>query len=184
MINMAANENISHTDPAALEIVRYPDLRLRRTCQKVTELNDELRRVVDRMFSLMGQANGVGLAAPQVGLAVCLFVASPTASPDDRRVYINPCLAGQEGSQDGQEGCLSFPGIYCRIKRYARTTIEATDLAGRRFQETGEGLAARIFQHEIEHLDGRLLVDRMGSVARLANRKALQELEQQAASKA
>ena len=81
--------------------------------------------------------------------------------------------------EEREEGCLSFPGITCRIKRHNIVTVQALDLEGEIFEETGEGLVARIFQHEIDHLDGRLLVDRMSSVAKLSNRKALKELQQQ-----
>ena len=136
-------------------------------------------RLAEKMFELMFQARGVGLAAPQVGLTVRLFVASPTYEPTDQRVYINPSILSADGTQEGEEGCLSFPGIVCNIKRANVVTIQATNLDGQVFQETGEGLAARIFQHESDHLDGRLLTDRMGTVARLANRRALRDLEEE-----
>ncbi len=125
----------------------------------------------------MFSANGVGLAGPQVGVTVRLFVASPTLEVLDRRVYVNPRIVSAEGSQDSEEGCLSFPGITCHVKRHDKVVIRAMDPNGEPFEETSEGLAARIFQHEGDHLDGRLLVDRMGSVAKLARRQALKELE-------
>ncbi|MCY2929066.1 MAG: peptide deformylase [Planctomycetota bacterium] len=169
-------------DIPALRILRYPDPRLRKECAPITSIDGDLRRLVDRMFELMFDVHGVGLAAPQVGVTVRLFVACPTGESDDRRVYINPRITSLDGSQEGEEGCLSFPGIYSKIKRADLAVIEAHDIDGRAFEETGQGLTARIFQHECEHLDGRLLVDRMGTVSKLANRRALKELEEKFAS--
>lgn len=179
---MATDEKTRGVGPAAPAILRYPDPRLQEVCRPVVEVDESVRELVARMFELMFEARGVGLAAPQVGVAVRLFVASPTCEPDDRRVYINPRIVAAEGMQEEEEGCLSFPGVACRVKRHQKVTIEATDLDGSRFQETGEGLLARIFEHESDHLDGRLLVDRMGTVARMANRKALKEMEEDFAS--
>ena len=169
-------------DILSLRILRYPDPRLRQVCTPVAAVDDDLRRLVDRMFDLMLEVHGVGLAAPQVGVTVRLFVACPTGEAADRRVYVNPRITALEGAQEGEEGCLSFPEIYSKIKRADLATIRALDLDGNAFEETGQGLAARIFQHETEHLDGRLLVDRMGVVAKLANRRALKELEEKFAS--
>lgn len=176
---MTGNEQINATDIDALRIVHYPDPRLMQMCRPLDVVDAAVRRLAAKMFELMFDFHGVGLAGPQVGLTVRLFVASPTFDPSDLRVYINPRILSSEGSQDGEEGCLSFPGISCTIKRANIATIEATDLDGQVFQETGEGLTARIFQHESDHLDGRLLVDRMGSVAKLANRRALKDLEEE-----
>lgn len=171
-------------DLPALRILRYPDPRLREVCTPAGPADDDLRRLVERMFELMFDVHGVGLAAPQVGVTVRLFVACPTGEPSDRRVYLNPRITVLDGSQEGEEGCLSFPGIYSKIKRADTATIQALDLDGNAFEETGRGLLARIYQHETEHLDGRLLVDRMGTVSKLANRRALKELEEKFASAA
>ncbi|HUT58451.1 MAG TPA: peptide deformylase [Phycisphaerae bacterium] len=177
---MSDSRRIAQADLAALEIVRYPDPRLMEACTSLAreEINDSLCALVERMFELMIPARGVGLAAPQVGIAARLFVASPTMKNDDRHVYVNPRIISADGWQDGDEGCLSFPGISCKIKRRAEVTIEALDLGGRPFQETARDLLARIFQHEIDHLDGKLLVDRMGTIARMGHRTALQQLEE------
>lgn len=161
-----------------MKILYYGDPRLREVCSSVDEATDPaVRSLVERMFELMFAAHGVGLAGSQVGVMVRLFVASPTFAEDDRRVYINPRIVSMSGAQDGEEGCLSFPNITCKVKRAKVVTICAVNLDGEKFEETGEGLTARIFQHESEHLDGRLLVDRMGSVAKLANRRVLKELQ-------
>jgi peptide deformylase len=172
------NEKIKQADLAGLRIIRYPDPRLTVVCTPVEAVDDSVRALIDRMFELMFDARGVGLAAPQVGVAVRLFVASATFDPAERGVYINPEIIAAEGAQDGDEGCLSFPGITCRVKRKKIATIRALGRDGNPFEQTGEDLLARIFQHESDHLEGKLLVDRMGSVAKLGNRRLLRELEE------
>jgi len=171
------NEDLRQIETGRLKIVHYPDPRLRETCAPVETVGDAVRALIDRMFELMFQFRGVGLAAPQVSVPLRLFVASPTFDPQDRHVFINPEIIDTQGRQDGEEGCLSFPGISCKIKRKRIATVRALGPDGQPFEKTGEDLFARIMQHEVDHLDGRLLVDRMGSVARLANRRALKELE-------
>jgi peptide deformylase len=177
-IEIEMNEKILQAEISHVRILRYPDPRLREVCTPVDVVDDSVRALIDRMFELMFESKGVGLAAPQVGVTVRLFIASPTFEEDDRRVYINPQIIAADGVQDGDEGCLSFPGIACKIKRKKHATIRALDRDGKEFEETGEDLLARIFQHENDHLDGRLLVDRMGTVARLANRRAIKDLEE------
>jgi len=178
MAEIQRNKMISPVEIAQLTLIKYPDPRLRKASARIERIDDWLKRLVDKMFEVMFEARGVGLAAPQLGVNVQLFVASATLEQADRRVYINPEILSSEGSQEEEEGCLSLPGVSCKIKRANVVTVEATDLSGRQFQETGKGLLARIFQHEIDHIEGRLILDRMGSVARLANRRAIKELEE------
>lgn len=168
---------LKSVDLAGLRIVHYPDPCLAKVAQELSEAYDSLAPLCDRMFELMFQARGVGLAAPQVGLSIRLFVATPSGEEADRRVYINPQLLGTEGKQEEEEGCLSVPGVGCSIKRYRTVTIQAIGLDGKPFEETGVDLAARVYQHETDHLEGTLILDRMGSVARMANRKSIRELE-------
>lgn len=176
---MSSNDIVSEVDIDKLAILRYPDPRLREVCMAVDPIDRPVADLVERMFELMFAARGVGLAAAQVGLAVRLFVTSPTFDIDDRQMFINPRVIGCDGWQEEEEGCLSFPEIHCRIKRRAEVTVEAFDLQGERFEQTACALTARIIQHEIDHLDGRLLVDRMGSVAKLTHRRTLKDLEAQ-----
>ena len=176
---MSENAKIRAADPTSLEIIHYPDPRLREVSTPVDTVDDAVRRIAERMFELMFASRGVGLAAPQVGVTVRLFVASPSFDPSDRRVYVNPEIVSAEGSQEGEEGCLSFPGVTCKIKRANVVTIRAIGIDGEIFEETGEDLTARIFLHEMDHINGRLIVDRMGSVAKLANRRAIKELEEE-----
>ncbi len=175
---MTSSQKIAQYDIETLTVVRYPDPRLAEVCTAVDSFDEPLRRLADKMFELMFQFKGVGLAANQAGVTIQLFVASPAYSQDDRRVYVNPKIIALEGNAENEEGCLSLPGINVKIKRRAIATIEAQDLDGKSFQETGEGLTARIFQHETDHLNGLLLVNKMGSVARLAYRRTIRELEE------
>jgi peptide deformylase len=175
---MSANHIIESIDLQELRVLRYPDPRLTKVCAPLEELNGPVGPLVERMFELMFAHRGVGLAGPQVGIGLRLFVASPAFEETDRRIYINPEIISLEGQQDGDEGCLSFPDIHCRIKRAQTVTVRAQSLDGTWFKETCADLAARIVQHESDHLDGRLLIDRMGTVAKLANRRALKELKE------
>jgi len=170
-------DRILDVDPAGLTVIKYPDPRLQQMAEPLEGVDDSVRAVIDRMFELMFEFRGVGLAAPQVALGVRLFVASPTFQADDRRVFVNPEIIAGEGAQEGEEGCLSLPGINCKIKRKRIVTVRALDRDGNEFEETFEDLPARIFQHETDHLNGKLLTDRMGTVAKLASRRTLKELE-------
>ena len=165
---------------SALRLMRFPDPVLAQVCAEVGEVDEDLRRLAEGMFKVMQAAGGMGLAAPQVGVPVQVFVVSPALLRGDHGgVYVNPRLIDQDGSEVAEEGCLSLPGVNCRIKRAQRVTIRATDLDGAAFSDQGEGLAARVFQHEMDHLNGVLIAERMSVVARLANRRTLKELRQQ-----
>jgi peptide deformylase len=176
---MDAREKISAADIESLQVIHYPDPRLMENCSPIETVDDEIRALAGRMRDLMFEAKGVGLAAPQVGVTVRMFLASPEFRPDETFVYINPEIVRTEGAMDGEEGCLSFPGIFCKVKRSAIITVRALGLDGEPFEQTLTELHSRIVQHENDHLDGRLLVHRMGSVAKLANRKALRSLEEE-----
>ena len=162
---------------AGLKVVKYPDPILSRRAAEVEQVDDGVRALARRMFEIMAASGGVGLAAPQVGVSARLFVASPggdDAGPE--QVYVNPRIVSREGSDVFEEGCLSVPGVTCKIKRSSEVTVRATGLEGREFVTRADGLLARIFQHEIDHLDGVLIADRMSPVARLAHRRTLKEL--------
>jgi len=127
----------------SLRIVRYPDLILRATCERIERIDDSHRALAAGMFQIMYASHGVGLAAPQVGRRIRLFVANPTAQPGQHeRVYINPEIVYQDGAEVGDEGCLSVPGVSCRIKRHTHVRLRAQDLEGKIFETTGEGLLA------------------------------------------
>lgn len=152
-----------------MEILPYPHPALNWKSKPILEINDDLRRVVAEMFQLMYQAKGIGLAANQVGLPYRLFILNLTADPeekDEEIVFINPEITKRKGTTEGEEGCLSFPGMYGQVKRAAKIDIEAFDLNGDCIEYSLDELAARAVQHETDHLDGVLFVDRMTDTAR------------------
>lgn len=170
-----------NVDPAALTILRYPHPALLRIARPVEAITGETREVAARMLELMHDARGVGLAAPQVGLSWRLFVANSGEEDEPDRVYVNPVLRNPEGGLEAhEEGCLSIPEVLGEVWRPPTITVEATDLEGERFSLRSSELLARVWQHETDHLDGRLIIHRFGQMAKLANRRVLKELERAA----
>ncbi len=165
-----------------LKIIHYPDPRLKKVSQPLEKPTAELKELAARMFQLMREHKGVGLAAPQVGLNIRMFVMNHTGEPKDDRVYINPTLTEAEGSEESEEGCLSLPGINANIVRDKTLRLRAIDLDGNPIDETQSGYVARVWQHEFDHLNGTLITDRMGAVAKMAARKKLRELEDEYAA--
>ncbi len=168
-------------------ILRYPDAALRERSRDVTAFDDSLRQLVNDMGETMFTANGAGLAAIQVGVPLRLFIIDgPVAGGADDappKVFINPEIVGlSDESQTGDEGCLSFPGIYVPVKRGMRARVRALDVDGKPFEIEGEALFARAVQHENDHLIGRLLIDQCGPVKReIIKRKLRKEKEAEAA---
>jgi peptide deformylase len=163
--------------PDELKLIYYPDPRLKKPSQPVTEFDQELHDLVVQMFRLMREHKGVGLAAPQVGRNVRLFVMNPSGEAGDDRVYINPVLSDAAGNDDAEEGCLSLPDIHVKVVRSKTIRMQAQDLTGKPIDEAASGFITRVWQHEFDHLNGILLTDRMGPVAKMQNRKKLKELE-------
>ena len=152
-----------------MDILPYPHPALRWKSKPIPEINEELRRIVAEMFELMYAAKGIGLAANQVGLPYRLFILNLSADPalkDEEIVFLNPDILKRKGTTEGEEGCLSFPGMYGQVKRAAKIDIEAFDLSGECFEYSLDELAARAVQHESDHLDGVLFIDRMTESAR------------------
>jgi len=160
-------------------ITRFPAPVLARPAKPIDQITDDIRRLAGRMIDIMLETKGVGLAGPQAGVDLQIFVVSLDGTKENARVYINPEITPSGPFEESDEGCLSLPGIYTKIKRHKKCTVTATDLDGNRFTEQGEGLLARAFQHEFDHLQGMLIKDRMGRVAAIANRKRLKELQKQ-----
>lgn len=169
--------------PEQLRIVHYPHPALRRKARPIEKIDGHVRAVAARMIELMHEADGVGLASPQVGLDWRLFVARPGREPDDpARVFINPVLKNHaHQTAPREEGCLSIPGVFAEITRPVGLTVEALDEHGEPFTLTSDELPARVWQHEVDHLDGVLIIDRMTPTDRRANQSALKELEAAAA---
>ena len=162
-----------------LKIVLYPDPRLKKMSEPVTQFDERLRALAGRMFELMREAKGVGLAAPQVGENVRIFVMNATQEPGDDRVYVNPVLSDFDGEEEAEEGCLSLPGIHVNVNRGKQVRMRAQNLEGQPIEEMATGFMARVWQHEFDHLNGTLLTDRMGPVARMTHRKVLSDLKEQ-----
>lgn len=145
---------------AKLTIYKYGDQVLRKKTEPVSEITDEIKKLVDDMFETMYAAPGVGLAAPQIGLSLrlCVIDVRPNGKSDPL-VMINPEVVEGENKIVGEEGCLSFPEIYENVKRFEKVVAEYTDLKGKRQKIKGEGFLAKAIQHEIDHLDGKLFID-------------------------
>jgi peptide deformylase len=164
----------------SLQIIHYPHPTLRHPSKPLKQVDAELHRFVAEMFELMYEHEGVGLAANQVDLPYRLFVANPEGSPDAKeaeQVFINPVLSAGRGQEEDEEGCLSIPGIHAQVTRNATIKVEAYDLAGNEISFEAEGLMARILQHETDHLDGTLFIDRLGPTQLAAVRDKLEEFE-------
>lgn len=160
-----------------LEIHRYPHPVLGRRAEPVDSIDDTLRDLVSAMIETMYAADGVGLAAPQIGVSRRLFVADPRSTEDLRpQVFINPELRLEGELVPFEEGCLSIPDVRVTVRRPTQATIVATDLEGERFELTDDDFAARVWQHEFDHLEGVLIVDRMSPRDRLAHRRTLKEM--------
>lgn len=180
-------------DPTKLVIVHYPEPVLRKRAKTVEKIDDHVRSVAKRMIELMFESEGIGLAAPQVGLSWRLFVChvppaedraapgaaeGPMQSTEAPIVYINPVI--REPTRDlvpYEEGCLSLPDIRGDVRRPSEVSIVALDLNGKTFTQRASGLLARCWQHEVDHLDGVLIIDKMSQIHRMKNRLAIRELE-------
>jgi len=161
---------------AILRITHYPEPVLLAVGKPVLEdeFNEELKKLVADMFETMYSAHGVGLAAPQVGISKRLFVMDCSSGEDrvQKIALINPEIIHVEGEQNGDEGCLSFPGIYTKVKRELRTVVRYQDVFGNVQELDGEDLTARCALHETDHCDGIVFLDRMTALKReLAKRK-------------
>lgn len=165
---------------ALLKVIHYPEPVLLTIGKPVTEFNDELKKLVEDMFETMYEAKGVGLAAPQVAVSKRLFVmdcAIEENEPDRKIALINPEIIHVEGEQYGDEGCLSFPGLYQKVKRNMRTIVRFQDIKGN-FQELDTtDLEARCILHETDHCDGVVFLDRMTPLKRQFAKQKIKRLQ-------
>ena len=160
-----------------LRIIHYPDPRLRKPSAPAEKIDAHFADLARRMFELTYEVSGLGLAAPQVGLNIRLFVTNHTGQPEDERVYVNPEILEMEGTVERDEGCLSLPEVFAPLKRAAWCRLRALDLDGSAFEVEGTDLLARAWQHEMDHLNGVLICDRMSPTAKIANRRLLKKFE-------
>jgi peptide deformylase len=160
-------------------IVKYGDTVLERPAKPVEKFDEELRKLCDDMFESMYAANGVGLAAPQIGISRRLAVIDVTVgkNPEARLVLANPEIIQAEGEQREEEGCLSVPGFRGNVARPQYATVRAQDAAGKVFEMNGEGLLSRAFCHELDHLDGILFLKHLSLLKRDLIRRRIRKLQ-------
>ncbi|MHC4644743.1 MAG: peptide deformylase [Planctomycetota bacterium] len=166
-------------DVEKCRITRYPAEILSARAQPVEKIDDNIRRLVKKMTDIMLENKGIGLAGPQAGVPLRIFIVSLNGNRENVQVYINPIVTPKTDElQPMEEGCLSVPGVYTKVRRYQECSVTATDLNGKRFTEEAEGLLARVLQHEYDHIEGLTIVNRMGQTARIAHRKQLRKLRE------
>ena len=164
-----------------LEVAKYGDPVLTKHAEEITKFDDSLRKLVDNMFETMYGAPGVGLAAPQVGVLKRLFImdCSSGKNKSKKLALINPVIETEEGEQIGDEGCLSFPGIFIQVARPQRVVVRAQDVDGSAFTIDVMDLEARCVSHENDHLDGQLFISYLSPLKRdLTRRKIKKRIKQ------
>ncbi len=164
---------------ASLQLITYPHPTLRHRSKPIVRVDARLKELVDEMFEIMYQFRGVGLAANQVNLPIRLFIANPSGDKEEgpELVFINPVINRAKGVAEAEEGCLSLPGINAHVKRNKSLTVNAYDLKGNEINAEVEGFMGRIVQHEIDHLDGVLFIDRLTDEIRRPIADQIQAME-------
>lgn len=162
-----------------LQICKYGDEVLQLKAKEITDIDEKIVKLAEAMRKAMYTANGIGLAAPQIGRSICLAVIDVSfgEDPDELMVLINPRIIESDGIEPGNEGCLSVPGITLPIERKANLRLQAIDLQGDEFIREIEGLKARVVQHELDHLNGTLIIDRVSSLKRQFVKKEIKRLQ-------
>ena len=163
-------------------IVKYPHPALRYESRPVTRIDDDLRNSIRAMFDLMYEHRGVGLAANQVALPFRFFILNTSADPeqkDQEQVFINPVIVKRHSSVEDEEGCLSFPGLYFKVRRARKIRVKAFDLEGREIDLEADELLSRAIQHETDHLSGTLYIDTLGPLGKHSIAGKLKEFETQ-----
>ncbi len=166
---------------ALLNILHFPDPRLRTVAKPVTEFDDELRQLVSDMFETMYEAPGIGLAATQVDRHIRLLVLDVSEGRNRPRCLINPQILEADGEEEMDEGCLSVPGFYEKVRRAEHIRVRAQDEFGAAREFETSGLEAVCIQHEMDHLEGKLFVDYLSGLKRNRIRNKLQKMQKQAA---
>jgi peptide deformylase len=169
-----------------MKIVKFPHPALRYKSEPLKAIDQQVHLAVGGMLDLMFEAGGLGLAANQVGLPYQILILnedvlngieSDKASRDNAGVYLNPVIMDKKGSIEGEEGCLSFPDLYAKVRRAKSVRIQAYNLKGELLDFEKIDLASRAWQHEVDHLHGVLYIDKMGTIAKLSSRSALKQFE-------
>ena len=157
-------------------MTHYPANVLAAPAQPVDKIDDNIRQLIEKMTDVMLESGGIGLAAPQIGAPLRLFIISLDGTRENVRAYINPTVTPTGQLDSTEEGCLSVPGVMTKIQRFKKCSVTATDLDGNEFTHQAEGLEARALQHEYDHIDGITIVNRMGQAAKIVHRKKLKKL--------
>jgi peptide deformylase len=163
---------------AILNILHYPDPRLRKKALPVEKVDNEIKQLVDNMLETMYQAPGIGLAASQADIQKRIIVIDISEDKSNPLCFINPEILVSDGEEEMEEGCLSVPGIYEKVSRAEHIKVRALDREGRSFEMEADGLLAICIQHEIDHLEGKLFVDYLSELKRQRIRKRLEKLRQ------
>lgn len=170
---------MKYPDLTKIQILHYPDPRLREHARDLKDVDSFLKELTARMGELMREAQGVGLAATQLGLPFRFIILNPTLEPGKFEGFVNPEIVRKEGKLYEEEGCLSLPGLFAKVRRFERVTVRATLLTGETVELNAEAMPARIWQHELDHLDGGLFIDRIGPATRIMLSGRLREMEEQ-----
>ncbi len=160
---------------AILDVLRFPDERLRTVAKPVATVNDEIKELISDMFETMRDEKGIGLAATQVDRHVQVVVMDVSEDQNQPRVFINPEITERDGATISEEGCLSVPNNYAKVERAEHIRVTALDAEGERFELEAEGLLAICIQHELDHLKGKLFVDYLSPLKRQRIRKKLEK---------
>jgi len=164
---------------AILEILHFPDPRLRKPAETVAEVDDEIRQIVDDMFETMYAAPGIGLAANQVNIQKQIIVIDVSQEKDEPLCLINPEIIERDGEEEMEEGCLSVPGVYETVQRARHIRVRALGRDGKPFEVEDDDLLAVCIQHEMDHLKGKLFVDYLSVLKRQRIQKKLEKQEKQ-----
>ncbi|NEZ04461.1 peptide deformylase [Wenzhouxiangella sp. XN201] len=165
-----------------LNILEFPDPRLRRVARPVETVGERERQLAEDMLETMYEARGIGLAATQVNEGIRLVVMDLSEERDEPRVFINPEIVERDGSQTCEEGCLSVPGVYAEVERAEKITVRSLDLDGESRELEADGLLAVCIQHEIDHLDGKVFIDYLSPLKRRMVEKRLRKQQREKAT--
>ncbi|HMP02105.1 MAG TPA: peptide deformylase [Gemmatales bacterium] len=164
------------------KIVKYPHPALRFPAEPVRIIDKQVRQIIEELRALMHEQRGLGLAAPQIGLPLQIFAMNRTGDPqqpDHDQIFINPLISDKKGSVEAEEGCLSFPELFQKVRRAKSIRVQATNAAGEMVDLHLQDLEARIVQHETDHLHGRLFIDYFSPLAKMDSRERLAYLERE-----
>jgi peptide deformylase len=164
---------------AILNILEYPDPRLKTKAKPVTEFTPALKKLADDMAETMYKAPGIGLAATQVDEHIRMVVIDVSEERNALKTFVNPIITAKEGKAKGEEGCLSVPGVYDDIERAEKVTVKAQDVTGKTFELTADGLLAVCIQHELDHLEGKVFVEYLSSLKQTRVKTKLQKVKRE-----